>query len=232
MAETTAALSRPRLEARRRAFLDAATAVFLEKGYASATLDDVIARSGGSRQTLYSLFGGKQGLFEAIMQDRCGRIFGQLNAVGVLDRSTDAVLVELGCRYLETVTAPDTVGMYRLVVAESLTMKDLAERFWHMGPGRSRALLARYFEQQAERGVLRLDDPEQAAHQFWGMLLGNYQMQCVLGLREAPGPEEIASYVQAAVGRFLDGCRGGSSPGAGPSPGAVPAPTSPAARER
>lgn len=202
------ATARPRLEARRAAFLKAATAVFLEKGYANATLDDVIARSGGSRQTLYALFGGKQGLFEALVAERCERIFGAWNGdEGLLDRTPDEVLVEVGIRYLEAVTTPDALGVYRLVVAEGVFMKELAERFWVMGPGRSRAVLARYFEQQAERGTLTPSDPAEAAHQFWGMLLGNFQLQCLLGLRPEPGRDEIEAYVRSAVARFLDGCR-------------------------
>jgi AefR-like transcriptional repressor, C-terminal domain len=40
----------------------------------------------------------------------------------------------------------------------------LAERYWEMGPGHTRALLAEYFEQQTRRGTLRLQDPEQAAY--------------------------------------------------------------------
>ena len=66
---------RKRLAARREAFLSAASEVFQKKGFAEATLDDVIALSGGSRQTLYELFGGKQGLFEAIISDNCERSF-------------------------------------------------------------------------------------------------------------------------------------------------------------
>jgi TetR/AcrR family transcriptional regulator, mexJK operon transcriptional repressor len=83
----------------------------------------------------------------------------------------------------------------------------LAERFWEMGPGRARALLAGYFERQTQRGILRVQDPEQAAHQFLGMLLGSFQMQCLLGLRDVPKPKEIEAFVQTAVGCFLDGCR-------------------------
>ncbi len=86
-------------------------------------------------------------------------------------------------------------------------MKELAERFWAMGPAHARAFLAEYFEQQTRRGTLRLQDPEQAAHQFWGMLLGSFQMQCLLGLREAPEPDEIEVFVRTAVAWFLDGCR-------------------------
>jgi len=181
--------------------------VFLEKGYANATLDDVIARSGGSRQTLYSLFGGKQGLFEALITERNNKILAPLNAEHLLERTPDEVLTEVGIRYLGTVMTPDMLGIHRLVVAEGVFMKELAERFWEMGPAHTRALLAVYFEEQNRRGTLRLDNPEQAAQQFWGTLLGSFQMQCLLGLREAPGPEEIGAFVKTAVAWFLDGCR-------------------------
>jgi hypothetical protein len=46
MSADAATLARPRLEARRRAFVEAASEVFRDKGYAEATLDDVIAISG------------------------------------------------------------------------------------------------------------------------------------------------------------------------------------------
>jgi AcrR family transcriptional regulator len=207
MSEAADATTRPRRVARRQAFLEAAMSVFLEKGYANATLDDVIARSGGSRQTLYSLFGGKQGLFEALITERVGKIFAPFIAEHVLDRTPDEVLMDVGVRYLETVMTPDLLGLHRLVVAEGIFMKELAERFWEMGPAHTRALLADYFEQQNRRGILRLDKPEQAAQQFWGMLLGSFQLQCLLGLREAPGPQEIEAFVKSAVAWFLDGCR-------------------------
>jgi TetR/AcrR family transcriptional repressor of mexJK operon len=207
MSEAADAMTRPRRVARRQAFLRAAMSVFLKKGYANATLDDVIAQSGGSRQTLYSLFGGKQGLFEALISERAGKIFAPFTAEHVLDRTPDEVLAEVGVRYLETILAPDLLGLHRLVIAEGMFMKGLAEQFWETGPAHMRALLTEYFEQQNRRGALRLDNPEQAAQQFWGMLLGSFQLECLLGLREAPGPQEIEAFVRSAVARFLDGCR-------------------------
>src|SRR5450631_1066820 len=83
-----------RLAARREAFLVAAREVFDEKGYAEATLDDIIGRSGGSRQTLYALFGGKQGLFEAIVTETCESIFGDLTPEKMVSQSPDLVLTE------------------------------------------------------------------------------------------------------------------------------------------
>jgi TetR/AcrR family transcriptional regulator, mexJK operon transcriptional repressor len=99
------------------------------------------------------------------------------------------------------------VGIFRLVVAESASMPDLAERFWNTGPGRTHSLLARYIEDQVHRGALHVSDPEEAARQFWGMLLSGFHMQCVFGLRDPPRPDEINTFVRTAVGHFLDGCR-------------------------
>ena len=117
------------------------------------------------------------------------------------------MLVDLATRYLQAVITPEALGIYRLIIAEGAFRKELAERFWQIGPGRARTLLAGYFERQTQRGVLRVQDPEEAAQQFWGMLLGSFQMQCLLGLRNVPEPEEIQLSVRTAVTCFLHGCQ-------------------------
>jgi AcrR family transcriptional regulator len=199
--------ARSRLETRRLAFLQAANAAFLEKGYANTTLGDIIAKSGGSRQTLYALFGGKQGLFEAIVAELNAEIFRPLRAEGQLDRAPEDVLVEIGTRFVETVLTPSALGVYRLVVAEGPFMRELSEQFWNLGPARTVTAFENYFAEQTRRGILNLADAKQAARQFQGMLLGNFQMQCLLGVREIPPPEEIEAFVKSAVTRFLDGSR-------------------------
>ncbi|MEL6769460.1 MAG: TetR/AcrR family transcriptional regulator [Bacteroidota bacterium] len=56
--------------ARRAAMLDAATALFAEKGYASATLDEVAERAEFGKGTLYNYFpGGKEELLFAVFDD-------------------------------------------------------------------------------------------------------------------------------------------------------------------
>jgi len=207
MTTKTEIAAHSRLDARRRAFLEAANIVFLEKGYANATLGDVIARSGGSRQTLYELFGGKQGLFEAIIAERNAEIFQPLRAVDLLDRPPDDVLVEIGTRFLQRVLAPEALGIFRQVLAEGPAMRELSERFWALGPGRTVTAFEGYFEELTRRGALRLTDANRAARQFQGMLLGNFQVECMLGVRELPSAEEVEVFVKNSVARFLDGCR-------------------------
>jgi TetR/AcrR family transcriptional repressor of mexJK operon len=143
-----------------------------------------------------------------IASDYSSKIFGTLSTQDMLGQTPDQVLVELGIRYLQTVTSPVAVGLFRLLVAESMSMPHVAKRFWEIGPNRDRTLLKHYFAHQARRGILQLTDPERAAQQFWGMLRGDYHIQGALCLCGPPTIEEV--FVKSAISRFLDGCRAGT----------------------
>lgn len=55
--------------ARRRAMLDAAVAVFAEKGYAAATVDEIAERAEFGKGTLYNYFADKQALLFAVFDE-------------------------------------------------------------------------------------------------------------------------------------------------------------------
>jgi AcrR family transcriptional regulator len=59
---------RRRAEARPDEVLDAALAVFVEKGYAAAKMDEVARRAGVSKGTVYLYFPSKEALIEAIVR--------------------------------------------------------------------------------------------------------------------------------------------------------------------
>lgn len=57
-----------RKDARPQELLDAALALFVERGYAATRLDDVAARAGVSKGTLYLYFENKEELFKAVVR--------------------------------------------------------------------------------------------------------------------------------------------------------------------
>lgn len=143
----------------------------------------------------------------ALVAERSTSIFAPFLTDDVQDRPPEEFLLKLGARYLEIVTTPDALVMYRLVVAEISARKEVAELFWRSGPGHARVLLSRYFAIQVKHQMLKLDDPDQAARDFIGLLLGTMHMECVLRLRSKPAPAEIEASVRNVVRLFLDGCR-------------------------
>jgi len=124
---TTVERNRPRGAIRRAQILDGAIAVFLEYGYSGATIDLVVARIGASKATIYSFFGGKEGLFEALVSEYAERIlagFADLDG-GIID--VRAALKSIAQRYLEVLMAPDAVALWRLIVAEGPRFPALAQ---------------------------------------------------------------------------------------------------------
>ncbi|RAH39216.1 TetR/AcrR family transcriptional regulator [Halomonas sp. SL1] len=171
----------PRGVARRERLLDAARDVFLEQGYAAASVNEVVARAGGSLATLYKQFGNKEGLFTAAMERHIATAWEVLEA-GQRDRQApEEVLFELGRRMLALVLQPGVIRLVRGLAFEAERVPELGELFLTRGPDRTRAALADYLADQAARGRLTLDDPREAAGLFMGMLLGEWHFDALLG---------------------------------------------------
>ena len=63
---------RPEALEQRRARIARMTApLFLKKGYDNVSIDEIIGVVGGSKATIYAWFGGKEGLFEAVVRQEC-----------------------------------------------------------------------------------------------------------------------------------------------------------------
>ena len=61
-------------EATRRDIIDMATREFAEKGYSGARVDEIAARTRTSKRMIYYYFGGKEGLYIAVLENAYGRI--------------------------------------------------------------------------------------------------------------------------------------------------------------
>jgi AcrR family transcriptional regulator len=71
--------------ARRRQLLDAATEVFVARGYHAAAMDEIAERAGVSKPVLYQHFPGKQDLYLALLDESVERL---IEAVAAAIRST------------------------------------------------------------------------------------------------------------------------------------------------
>lgn len=72
-----------RAEQTRQRIVEAATALFNEKGYSSATIETIAAQADVAVETVYSRFGNKAKLLEAILEPA---ILGSLDGPSLLDR--------------------------------------------------------------------------------------------------------------------------------------------------
>jgi AcrR family transcriptional regulator len=196
-----------RQEARREELLRAATEVFFRSGFAGASVDEIVARVGGSKRTIYSYFGNKEQLFSTIVQEIARRAMGPLAEEDVCRADLEATLYDVGRRYLAVIMSPEALQLYRTVVAEGSRFPHLASAFFKTGPGRASASLARVLRRMSANWGIQGHDYKQLAEHFLGMIRDDLHLQVVLGLRPPPTPMEAEAAVHSAVSIFLRGIR-------------------------
>ena len=201
---TTAAprRSRPRGETRRAQILDAATAVFLEHGYAGTTMDLVVARAGASKATIYTFFGGKAGLFSALIDERAERILAGFPDIEIENVDIRAALTDIARRYMDVAMNPEAIGLFRVILTEGPRSPDLASYFYRVGQDRVTASLAKALRAWARRGRISADAPDRLATQFFDLVRGELHLRAVTGLMPDDLAEAVESNIEHAVRTF------------------------------
>lgn len=183
--------------------LDAAAALFLEQGFGAVSMDAVAQAAGVSKATVYAHFAGKDALFAAIIERACLRHAEVLSGRDAASSDVAGVLHAVGSGFLGLLLTPQTLGIFRLVVAESPRFPSLGRIFFESGPRRVLERLEAVIRSAAARGALETDDPHRAAEHFVGLLKGELHLKVVLGIAEDVGQAEFDATVDAAVSAFL-----------------------------
>lgn len=189
-------------QVRRDTILQAGVDVFLEYGYVSASVDEIVRRAGGSKRTVYKYFGNKEELFAAIIASLAAQMLSPLGAAINGDSDLQKTLEKLGQAYLDVLLREDSLTIFRTVVSEGVRFPELAKTFFLNGPNAAVMRLSAYLEQQVKNGNLKLDDTHAAARQYFGMIRSDLHMRAALGL-ELPSADEISQEVNKAVAMFV-----------------------------
>jgi len=188
---------------KRDAILLAATRVFLQQGYGAASMDAIARAAGVSKQTIYAYFSGKEALFEATVLERSNRLLEPVPTKADSVHDAETALRAIALRFLELILSPETVGRFRVIVAESGRFPELAEAFYRSGPERLGGGLSAYLAELDQQGILRVMDPRSASIHFLGMVRGDLFLRQLLGLGEPPRGRDLERIVDDAVKAFL-----------------------------
>ncbi|WP_448205758.1 TetR family transcriptional regulator [Azospirillum sp. sgz302134] len=147
---------RRRKDARPQEIVDAALDVFGERGFAAARLDDVAARAGVSKGTLYLYFPNKEELFKAVVR---AAILPNLElaerrlaeARGASFPILEALLTIMAERILRTKAG----AIPKLIIAEAGNFPDLARFYYDEVIRRAFALVSAVLARGVESGEFR-----------------------------------------------------------------------------
>lgn len=189
---------------KRRQILDGARAIFSEQGFERAAVDQIAARAGVSKATVYNHFRDKRALFVAAVVENCDAFREELDRrLAEPSGDVEAVLGAIG-RHLMTVSlSPDVASLYRHAIAEAARIPEIGRLVFERGTLPLQALVASHLRRWHDAGALRIDDPRSAAVAFIALCQGDLVIRMRLGVLEAPVEPQIRSTVDRAVSIFV-----------------------------
>jgi TetR/AcrR family transcriptional repressor of mexJK operon len=191
-------------EARRERIVRLAAPLFLKNGYDNVSIDDIIAVVGGSKATIYTWFGGKEGLFEAVVRQECQDVTMAIHVDTA--GSLDAQLTEIGHSFLAMVLSPPILEFHRLMVSIGRKFPEIGRLFYETAPASAYNIVATWIAKQQKEGCIGAEDPYRLAVLFLDMLIGEHQLSRLTSMPRAARRDKIDETVRLAVQVFLRGC--------------------------
>jgi TetR/AcrR family transcriptional regulator, mexJK operon transcriptional repressor len=186
---------------KRQAILNAATEVFLQKGYLATNMDEIAALAAVSKQTVYKNFPSKETLFVEIVSRVTNQASDRVhNEMPDLAEGEDVAdyLRRYADRQLAIVLTPRVMRLRRLVIGEVGRFPELAKALFDGGPKRAIAAFAATLKRLVDRGLATIRDPGVAASQFNWLIMGEPVNRAML-LGEDAIPDRAARRRHAAL---------------------------------
>jgi TetR/AcrR family transcriptional repressor of mexJK operon len=198
----------PRVVRSRAAVVVAARELFMQKGYAGTTMEEIAAAAGLTKRTLYNNYADKAALFGEIVSEAMtfaetfARGLHQEFTVKISAASLRAMLDDLARRMARAIMRPEVIVLRRLLVGEARAFPALGAEYFERAPAQVLAALAAGFERLTRDGLLRCPDPRIAAAQFAYLIVGEPLDRAML-VGTVASEEQVLTAAREGVQTFL-----------------------------
>jgi TetR/AcrR family transcriptional regulator, mexJK operon transcriptional repressor len=168
-----------RIILKRRQIVDGARQIFLQNGYAEASMDEIAAKAGVSKGTLYNHFDSKDDMFKSLIHAEAERLARDLPSPDREDPNPASALRRIGIAILQILEVPATVATLRLIIGALGRFPSLGEEFLIQSLGPIVERIAEYLDTHVAPGDIQIQNTRSAAEQFARWCLA-YAMEGVL----------------------------------------------------
>jgi AcrR family transcriptional regulator len=195
--------------------LNAARRVFLERGLAGASIDEIAELACAGKPTIYARFPGKEALFTAVVMRNVATNIARFEEYVPTGASIEERLARLGAAILHWLLVGNTVGLMRLSIAEARRFPELASGVHRMARGRGLEAVGRLLAeatQSAELGNLPAFAPQRlatTAEVFVDLVVLPLLLRALHGEKLKSLCAEIEPHVARSVAFFIAACRHG-----------------------
>jgi TetR/AcrR family transcriptional repressor of mexJK operon len=187
---------------RRKAMIEAAYSLFIEKGYGSVSVDDIIRVSRGSKSSLYKFFGNKEGILKAVIESLAEEFLREIHLEFPSGGTPREALNRIGVVFADLALSDIAINQHRHAVSHARAFPDLAKLWYESGPKKTMDGFADFLEKETAAGRLRISDPARAAWFFLGMIIFHDNMRRLVCLPQSKRAE-LKETVSEAVEVFL-----------------------------
>src|SRR5882757_9144660 len=191
----------------RQIIYEAARHAFAADGYAATGMETVARRAGVSTKTLYRLIPTKAALFEGMVSDRLDRFVSKVSLHAADHRNIEEALSAALMTCAELTLDAEVIALQRIVLQEAGKRSDIAATFYEKAIQRTVVALADWLRLQKHRGLIALDDVDEAAGMLLGMLTSAPRRAAKFGGLPLPSRLEIEGRVRRCAALFLRGCQ-------------------------
>jgi TetR/AcrR family transcriptional regulator len=154
-----------RKEARPGELLDAALDLFVEKGFSATRVEEVAARAGVSKGTLFLYFQSKEDLFKAVVRENIANKFPTWQEEFATFEGTSADMLRYALvSWWERIGKTRASGITKLVMSEAQNFPEIAAFYQEEVIKPGNAMIHRILERGVHSGEFRNIDLEQTVH--------------------------------------------------------------------
>ena len=190
-----------------RMIYEAARHEFAGTGYAATSIETVARRAGVSTKTLYRLIPNKAALFEGMVSDRIDRFVYEVNLHASDHTDIEPALTAALIACAELALDEETIALQRMLLQEAGKFSDIAGMFYKNAIQRTLVALADWLRVQQKRGLIALDDVDEAAGMLLGMVTSAPRRAALFGGVPLPSRSQIEARARACATLFLRGCQ-------------------------
>ena len=191
----------------RRIIYEAARHEFAGSGYAATCMDAVARRAGISTKTLYRLVPNKASLFEGMVSDRLDRLIYEVNLHAADHTDIEEALRTALMACADLALDEEVIALQRMLLQEAGKFSEIGRAFYTNAIQRTAVALADWLRMQQKRGLIALDDVDDAAGMLLGMLTSAPRRAAMFGGVPLPSRPQIEARVRACAALFLRGCQ-------------------------
>jgi TetR/AcrR family transcriptional regulator, mexJK operon transcriptional repressor len=167
---------------RRAAIVQLALRSFLAHGYEATTMSAIAKEMGGSKGTLWNYFSSKEELLAAVIDSAAAAFQSFMGAILDTQKDIRVVLPRFCETFLERISRPEAIALQRLIISQADRFPEIGRVFYDHAPAINHASLADYFSRQMAAGMLRADDPKEAARMLLDLCTGGYHDRVLYGV--------------------------------------------------